>query len=458
MRKFWTSRFMRPAARAMALSLVPSLLLAQVPTDEPRLSLGGVAGATAQSATATIGVLNSHASAVAAQTARELSEASRSVYLATMGEGATSVARLSRRAVISAPRVREGTQLSVEELRLRRMQAAASEARRSLDALGGRVVGGSSPSPAAAPKAPLASTPAPKPTIAAPAAADTIPAPKTGSLLGRTASATFRGAPRLTGAAMQGMALAKAASRSPAAAQFKAPFQPGNIAFAVGATAAFHIYHQMKDDQEGVDLGSALGFVTDKGFWGGMVGSGLGYAAAATLVGAMIPAAGGMLTVLAPLAIGMIGSTVGWQIGEALLSGEGLSGAFARLSPGQVVGQAGGSTLGLLLGANLGALLPGPAGAVLGAAGAVGGALLLGNIGSKLGGDVSDGVIAGDPDAIVASLTEAERNLSTLRGSVDGDYSALQRALESGDNLAAYQAIQRLQSSQAALQAAMARP
>lgn len=448
MRLFWTSSLTRSAARITALLLIPGLLAAQVPGDDAHPSLGGIAGATAQSASATVGVLSSHASAAAAHTARELSEASRNVYLATMGDSATGVARLSRRAVIAAPTVRDGTRISVEELRLRRMQAAAAEARRSLDALGGRVVG---------PNAPVAATFKPA-TVVAPAAAETAPRPKTGNLLGRTASATMRGAPRLTGAAVQGMALAKAASRSPAAAQFKAPFQPGNIAFAVGATAAFHIYHQLKDEEQGVDLGSALGFVKDPSFWGGMVGSGLGYAGAATLVAAMIPAAGGMFAVMAPLAVGMIGSTVGWQIGEALLGGEGISGAFASLSPGRILGQAGGSTLGLLLGANLGALLPGPAGAALGAVGAVGGALLLGNIGSKLGGDVSDGVVAGDPDAIVSSITDAERSLATLRGSVDGDYTALQRALEAGDNLAAYQAIQRLQASQAALQAAVATP
>lgn len=425
---FWNHRPIRTAARATALSLVPGLLLAQVPEDG--LRLGGIA----------------------AQTARELSEASRNVYLATMGEGATSVARLSRRAVIAAPTIRQGTKVSVEELRLRRMKVAAAQAQRSLDQLGGRVVASGTPT-ATGPRAPSS-----KPTLTAPAAADTAPLPRAGNLFGRTASATLRGAPRLTGAAMQGMALAKVASKSPAATQFKAPFQPGNVAFAVGATAAFHVYHQMKDSDQGVDLASALGFVKDPGFWGGMIGSGLGYAAAAAAVAAMLPATTGMFAVIAPLAVGMIGSTVGWQIGEALLSGEGLSGAFASLSAGRILGQAGGSTVGLLLGANLGALLPGPAGAVLGAVGAVGGALLLGNVGSKLGGDVSDGVLAGDPDAIITSITDAERSLATLRGSVDGDYMALQRALEAGDNLSAYQAIQRLQASQASLQAAVAAP
>jgi hypothetical protein len=456
---FWTNSPIRRLARVTALALVPATLLAQTPELPASLDLGGIAGATAQSASATVGVLSSHASQVAAQTAREISDASRSVYFSTMGEGATGVARLSRRAVVAAPGIREGTHLSVEELRLRRMQAAARDAQRSLDALGGRVVAPGVEKPRVTPRAPTTSA---KPYVelagAAPAAADGAPTRRPGSLLGRTASATLRGAPKLTGAAMQGMALAKAASASPAAAQFQAPFRPGNIAFAVGATAAFHLYHQLKDDEAGVDLGSAFQFVTDRGFWGGMVGSGLGYAAAATLVGAMIPATGGMLAVIAPLAIGMIGSTVGWQIGEALLEGEGISGAFASLSAGRILGQSGGSTLGLLLGANLGALLPGPAGAVLGAAGAVGGALLLGNIGAKLGGDVGDGVVSGDPDAIVASITDAERNLSVLRGSVDGDYLTLQRALESGDHLSAYNAIERLQSSQARLQAAVAAP
>lgn len=262
-----------------------------------------------------------------------------------------------------------------------------------------------------------------------------------------------------------------AIQKSPAFEQFKQPFQPASIMLAVGATAGVKIFSQLQGG-DGVDLTETFSFLGQGSFWGGLVGSGLGYGLMASVATAMFPAGAGLLPVLAPMFAGMTGSIFGWEVGSGILQGRSLGETLQTLNPASMLGQAAGSTVGLLVGANLGAAIGGTLGAVAGPVGAIAGAMLMSKVGAGIGdavksmlkGDASDmNSILKDAGVVIDKIQKAEKGLagvvppslpaaslaaeglpSKLKGEYDKTYDELKAALESGDRALAHQKIQYL--------------
>lgn len=264
-------------------------------------------------------------------------------------------------------------------------------------------------------------------------------------------------------------------TQSPLFEQFKTPFQPANIMLAVGATAGFNLIAQMRSD-EGFDLGKALAFLGQGNFWGGLIGSGVGYGLMASVATFLFPPAAGLVPVLAPMFAGMFGSLVGWELGSGLASGEPLAESMGRLDPAKLLGHAAGSTVGLLVGANVGAALGGVLGSVAGPLGAIAGAVVLGNIGANLG-EAAKTLLTGDASQFdeavqdagsvldkiqkagqkLADLVPAELPAASLaqeglpgrlKAEYDRNYTELRDALAAGDRATAFYKIQYLQRLQ----------
>lgn len=231
--------------------------------------------------------------------------------------------------------------------------------------------------------------------------------------------------------------MSQAIQRSPVFEQFKQPFQPQNLMLAVGATAGMHVLNQLKSG-EGVDFGKALGFLGEGSFWGGMVGSGVGYGVMAAVATAFFPPGAGLIPVLAPMFAGLTGSIFGWELGAGLFSGQGLSESLSQLSPTRVLGQAAGSTVGLLVGANLGVALGGVLGSFGGPLGAVVGSVMLGKIGAQVGTAVSQ-LFQGDASAVNQGLDDALKAIQKIQNVEKGlagiSTPALPAASLTGDGL-----------------------
>lgn len=204
---------------------------------------------------------------------------------------------------------------------------------------------------------------------------------------------------------------------SPAFEQFKTPFQPSSILLAVGTAAGINIFSQLQGD-EGLDVGKAFSFLGDGAFWGGLVGSGVGYGLMASVATMMFPAGAGLLPVLAPMFAGMTGSIFGWEIGSSLLSGESLGDALGKLSPATALGQAAGSTVGLLVGANVGAALGGTLGSIAGPLGAIAGAVLMSKVGAQLGSAVKS-LFQGDASDLNGLLENAKTTIDKMQKTGD---------------------------------------
>jgi hypothetical protein len=207
---------------------------------------------------------------------------------------------------------------------------------------------------------------------------------------------------------------------SPMAAELRMPFAPSNLLFAVGATAGMTIFSQMGADSGQLDLGSAMAFLGDKNFWGGLIGSGVGYSLASIVAMSLIPGGAGFLPMVMPMFAGMAGSILGWEFGSSFFEEGGLSAALERLSPTRILGQAAGTTVGLLIGANLATMVGGTLGAIAGPLGAVAGAMILGSVGAKLGESLKEmlsGKTSGIDEALAhvgASFRETEKVLDKL--------------------------------------------
>lgn len=198
--------------------------------------------------------------------------------------------------------------------------------------------------------------------------------------------------------------------RSPWRQRAAAPFQPANFLFAIGTTAGLNLLSSVRSG-EGASLDAAFGFMQEKSFWGGLLGSSLGYSIASVVALAAFPAGAGLMATVGPMVVGMMGSIVGWQLGSMLLQGESLKDSLASLSPGRLFGQASGSTFGLLAGSHLGLAFGGNLARLMGPVGAIAGALILGNVGARWGEDVErslrgEDLSGDDPSAEISSLTQ----------------------------------------------------
>lgn len=260
---------------------------------------------------------------------------------------------------------------------------------------------------------------------------------------------------------------------SPIYEQLKTPFQPANIMMAVGTTAGLNMLSQIQGG-EGLDLGKAMSFVGEKSFWGGLAGSGVGYAVMSAVAMSMFPGGAGLVPVLAPMFAGMVGSTYGWQAGAGMFDGKSMGESLKALSPSTVLGQAAGSTVGMLIGAQVGKMVGGALGSVAGPVGAVAGAILMGQVGAKvgsavktlLGGDATEmnGALA-EAGELVEKLKNAEKAVSEivppklpaaslalggdateLKAQYDRSYQDLQNALKVGNKAQAFEALQMLQA------------
>lgn len=216
----------------------------------------------------------------------------------------------------------------------------------------------------------------------------------------------------------------------------KQPFRPQSIAMAVGAVAAMNIYGQVMSG-EGVDVGKAVAFVKEPTFWGGMIGSGVGYGLASFITASLLPPGMGVLAAMIPTFAGMCASIVGWDIGSA--GGKPIGEVLKGIDLFDMVGRAAGSSLGIIMGGQLALVMFGGLGAMAGPLGAIAGAMILGGLGAKIMGFVRDffkgdteaignataqvGAFLGTSAAVVKRLTDAGV-LPPIEGDADADAKA----------------------------------
>lgn len=200
--------------------------------------------------------------------------------------------------------------------------------------------------------------------------------------------------------------------RSPLFQQLLTPLHPSNIGLAVGATAGMNLWNQMKSGEE-IDLGKAMSFVGEKSFWGGVVGSGVGYALMARVAFQFFPLGVGLvpgLGMIFPVFAGMAGSIAGWELGSGMIQGRSMEEIFKEMDLVQVAGQAVGSTVGMLVGAHYGAML----GAIGGPIGAIIGSILFAPVGASIVNSVVGMFVPGGGGDVQAAQRETENVLGKI--------------------------------------------
>jgi len=215
----------------------------------------------------------------------------------------------------------------------------------------------------------------------------------------------------------QAKTMAAKMASTPIIEHLKQPFRPSSIAMAVGINAGLNLLHQMRDG-EGLDVGKALSFVGEKTFWGGMVGSGVAYGVASYVASALLPPGVGMVAALVPTFAGMFASALGWEAGSGLAGGMSLGEALKNVSLPEMLGQAAGSSLGIILGGQLAMVMFAGLGTVAGPLGAIAGALVLGPLGAKLAGFIRDFVM-GDKEGLQKAGQAMTAFLSKSKKAVD---------------------------------------
>jgi hypothetical protein len=111
--------------------------------------------------------------------------------------------------------------------------------------------------------------------------------------------------------------------------------------YSVGITASVNIIKQVFSGEK-LDIGAALGFMTEPSFWGGTVGGFLGSTLLTTLAGGILPPGAGMFFKILP---GFLGAALGFEMGSGLFGGEtDLLGAIV-----QTLASAGGYTMAMAM-------------------------------------------------------------------------------------------------------------
>lgn len=197
-------------------------------------------------------------------------------------------------------------------------------------------------------------------------------------------------------------------AKTPVMEHLKQPFRPWSIATAVGITAGLNILNQIKSGEK-PNLVEAVAFVKDKTFWGGMVASGIGYALSSYVAAALLPPGVGVVAALVPTFAGMLGSAFGWEVGSA--DGKPIGEVFKEFDFAQMIGQALGSSLGIVLGGQLSMVMFASLGTLAGPLGAIAGALILGPVGAKVAGFIRD-FIMGDKEGLEKAGTEVSSLLA----------------------------------------------
>ncbi len=204
-------------------------------------------------------------------------------------------------------------------------------------------------------------------------------------------------------------------AKTPIVEHLKQPFRPTSIAMAVGINAGMNILQQVKSGQA-VDLGSAMSFVTDQKFWGGMVGSGVAYGVASYVASALLPPGVGVIAALLPTFAGMFASTIGWELGAS--EGKSFNDVLKNIDWASTIGQAAGSSLGIILGGQLALVMFAGLGTIAGPLGAIAGALILGPLGAKIASFFRD-FLMGDKEGLKKAEKEMNKFLQKTDKVVD---------------------------------------
>ena len=193
-------------------------------------------------------------------------------------------------------------------------------------------------------------------------------------------------------------------AKTPVMEHLKQPFRPTSIATAVGITAGLNMLKQVRSGEK-ANLVDAMSFIKDKTYWSGMMASGVCYALSSYVAAAVLPPGVGVVAALVPTFAGMLGSAFGWEIGTA--NGKPIGEVLKNLDFAQMVGQAAGSSLGIILGGQLSMVMFASLGTIAGPLGAIAGALILGPVGAKIAGFVRD-FIFGDKEALQKAGAEVK--------------------------------------------------
>ena len=243
------------------------------------------------------------------------------------------------------------------------------------------------------------------------------------------------------------------------------PLKPQNIMLSVGITAGMSVLGQLASTGQ-VDLKSSMSFLGDKGFWGGLVGSGVGYGLAGLAVRAFLPPGfGGVVAAFLPTFAGMTGAYLGGELGTSLVKGgTKLTDALKNLSIAEIVAEAAGSTVGMFVGANLMTSLAAGMGSFAGPLGSIVGGMIGATMGrwavrtvkNMISGNGNAASLAGDPSAAPASSQIAPGpglpgaaimpadTLKSLQDSYRAEYVQYVQAEQSGDKNASSAALSKL--------------
>ncbi|MBI2943182.1 MAG: hypothetical protein HYY25_03170 [Candidatus Wallbacteria bacterium] len=202
-------------------------------------------------------------------------------------------------------------------------------------------------------------------------------------------------------------AIMKAIDQTAANARNYKPMDPLNIALAVGSVAGMNVIGQLSSTGQ-VDVGKAVGFIATPQFWGGLVGSGVGYSLAAIALTTFLPPGGGIVASVLPTFGAMTASILGGHVGSA---GFDMKKALANVNFGEVIGQAAGSTIGLFAGGVIGQFLGGTLGSMAGPVGTVLGSMMMGWIGGTIGKGITQ-LFKGDTETLKSALEKATSALN----------------------------------------------
>ncbi|MBI4863353.1 MAG: hypothetical protein HY815_24270 [Candidatus Riflebacteria bacterium] len=241
------------------------------------------------------------------------------------------------------------------------------------------------------------------------------------------------------------------------------PLAPESIMLSVGVAAGMSVLSHVASTGK-LDLKESLSFLGDKGFWAGLAGSSVGYAAAAYAISAFLPPGTGLVAAFLPTFGALTASILGGEIASKGVQ-VGFKQAFSRISIAEIIGQAAGSTLGMFVGANvisgLAATLgsaAGPIGTILG--GIIGGqiglwvvrtlkGLVTGTLSSAPGAQALEGELAApsgtraNPALPAGSILPAA-TLKGLQDSYRAEYGVYVGAQKSGDKKSSTASYQRL--------------
>ncbi len=200
--------------------------------------------------------------------------------------------------------------------------------------------------------------------------------------------------------------LAAAMPKTAVVEHLKAPFRPESILMAVAATAGVNVASQLAHDGR-LDLGEALGFLKSKKFWGGMIGSGIGYGVCAMVAASFFPPGAGIIAALVPTFAGIMGSQIGWEAGYGGMP-EGLAPVLKRMDLVRLVGMSAGATVGIVVGGGLASVIGASLGSLAGPIGAILGGMLGGQLGSTLAG-LFKRFLSGDEEALAEARRKVEK-------------------------------------------------